>query len=247
MKLQVLGSSSFGNCYILSNDSEALILEAGVNFKLVKQALNFNLRKAVGCVVTHEHGDHSQFMSDFLKAGIKVYTGRKTHETCHTDRHHNAVMISNNQLVEIGSFKVLPFDVQHDAAEPYGFIINHPEMGNMLFITDTYYVKNTFSNIHNILIEANYSQKIIKQKQADGYLDPHLKNRIIESHMSLETCLDFLKANDLSAVNNIVLIHLSNGNSHAVDFKAAVSELTGKTVHVADVGTTIENFNKTPF
>ena len=32
MELKVLGSSSAGNCYILDNGKEALILEAGIAF-----------------------------------------------------------------------------------------------------------------------------------------------------------------------------------------------------------------------
>ena len=40
MKLKILGSSSEGNCYILENDKEALILEAGVSFGKVKKALD---------------------------------------------------------------------------------------------------------------------------------------------------------------------------------------------------------------
>ena len=58
MKLIVLGSSSSGNCYILDNGKEALIIEAGIRFQEVKKALDFNLRKVVGCVVTHAHNDH---------------------------------------------------------------------------------------------------------------------------------------------------------------------------------------------
>ena len=32
MRLKVLGSGSSGNCYILENDNEALIIEAGLPF-----------------------------------------------------------------------------------------------------------------------------------------------------------------------------------------------------------------------
>ena len=37
MKLRVLGSGSSGNCYILENEAEALIIEAGVPFMEVKK------------------------------------------------------------------------------------------------------------------------------------------------------------------------------------------------------------------
>ena len=64
--------------------------------------------------------------------------------------------------------------------------------------------------------------------------------------MSLETCLDVLRNNDLKMVNNILLIHLSDSNSDEVLFKQEVSDLTGKIVNIANKGLVI-NFDKEPF
>ena len=47
-------------------------------------------------------------------------------------------------------------------------------------------------------------------------------------------------------VNNIILIHLSDGNSNACELQKRIHEATGKTVHFADKGIII-NINKTPF
>ena len=58
--------------------------------------------------------------------------------------------------------------------------------------------------------------------------------------------MDALKANDLTRVNNIVLIHISEGNGDAVAFRDGIAKATGKTVHVAKPGLRI-SFNKTPF
>ena len=54
-----------------------------------------------------------------------------------------------------------------------------------------------------------------------------------------------LSANDLSKVNNIVLIHLSDSNSNEKQFVKEVYELTGKNVCAAYNGMEIP-FNKTP-
>ena len=72
MDLKVLGSSSKGNCYILDNGSEALMIEAGVDFRKVKRALGYDLSRLVGCVITHEHKDHSRYVGDVLKAGVRT-------------------------------------------------------------------------------------------------------------------------------------------------------------------------------
>ena len=74
-------------------------------------------------------------------------------------------MITINVPFYVGNFKVFPFKVMHDAKEPCGFFINHTKIGNLLFITDTYYVPNRFANVNNIMIESNYCDKIIDSKE----------------------------------------------------------------------------------
>jgi ribonuclease BN (tRNA processing enzyme) len=116
----------------------------------------------------------------------------------------------------------------------------------VLFITDTYYCKYTFPGLNNIIIEANYSKEIIDKKFGPDSDKEFLRNRILKSHFSLANCKDILSANDLSQVNNIVLIHLSDSNSDEKQFKKEIHELTNKNVIVASNGMNIP-FLKTPF
>ena len=154
----------------------------------------------------------------------------------------------------IGGFKVMPFDLEHfdivnglkRRVPCLGFLIDHPESGKYIFITDTFYCKHSFDGLNNIIIEANYSKEIIDRKFGADSGKEFLRNRILQSHFSLANCKDMLSANDLSAVNNIVLIHLSDSNSNEKQFVKEVSELTGKNVTAAVNGLEI-NFCKTPF
>jgi len=196
----------------------------------------------VGCIVSHEHGDHAKAIKDVLSNGIKVYATAGTHIACGTFTNHNARVLKSEN-VTIGNFTIKTFDVLHDAAEPCGFLINHSETGNVLFMTDLIYSPYTFRDLNNIIIEANYDHEIAKRKMKDMEF---LRNRVINNHQSLSTCRKFLFDNDLSAVNNIVLIHLSDGNSDANMFQQIVSKETGKNVTIADNGIVL-NFNKTPF
>lgn len=242
MNLTVIGTGSKGNAYLLENGQEALLIECGVNIKAIKQALKFNLAKVVGCIVTHEHGDHAKSIKEVMAAGVNVWATKGTHDACGTTKNHRARVFTDG-VYPLGGFEVMPFDVKHDAADPCGFLIKHPDTGTILFMTDTMYCPYTFKNLHNIIIEANYSHEQIRVKLSEMEF---LKNRVMQSHMSLDTCIDFLKKNDLSKVNNIVLIHLSDGNSDEKLFKSEVEAATGKTVTVADNGTQIQ-FDKTPF
>lgn len=245
MKLKVINSNSSGNSYILDGGKETLLLELGVKFPLIKKGLNFDLSKVVSAIVTHDHLDHAKSIPDAMASGIDVYASKGTFSKFKTPVHRTKI-VKAHELFQVGEFRVMPFDIKHDAEEPLGFLINHPESGNILFLTDTYYSPYTFKNLNNIIIETNYSQEIINQKLRDNPEFGFLRNRVLKSHMSLETCKKFLSANDLSKVNNIVLIHLSNGNSDEKYFKSEIELLTCKNVFVADAGVEID-FNKTPF
>ena len=255
MQLRILGSNSAGNCYILENETESLIIECGVRFDAIKKGLRFNLKKVVGCLISHEHGDHCKGVKETIAAGIKVYASEGTFSGMGIDTsHHRAIVIEPGNdddkpsvMFEVGSFKIIPFNVKHDAQQPVGFLINHAETGTILFVTDTYYVAKKFRGLNNIIVECNYSQEILDGKMRSGASPEFLRNRIFKSHMNLNTCKELLRANDLTAVNNIVLIHLSDSNSNAKQFKKEIQACTGKTVYVAEAGMLIENFNKNPF
>lgn len=246
MILSILGSSSNGNCYVIQNETEALVLECGVSFKEVKKALNFNISKVVGALVSHEHGDHSNYINDFLMARIPTYMSAGTLSKLNLKSKFQPSVIEEAKKFKIGNFTVYPFKVKHDAKEPFGFYINHPETGNVLFATDTYFLPNRFANLNNILIEANYRTDLLKRNIDAGKIPKMLQDRTLQSHMSFETCKEALLANDLSQVNNIILIHLSDSNSCEDSFKKDMYLATCKTIHIAKKGLTIE-FNKHPF
>jgi phosphoribosyl 1,2-cyclic phosphodiesterase len=217
--------------------------------KHIKQALNFDLSGVVGCLVSHEHADHCKGVYGVISSGINTYALKETHLAMHTIDSHRAKAFETNEGVllthQIGSFKVLPFKVKHDVP-CVGFLVQHKECGKLLFITDSYYCPFVFKGLNNIICEANYSEEIIKKKYGVGTDKYFLHNRILKSHMSLETCCDMLGANDLTAVNNIVLIHLSDTNSDERIFKSEVEKITGKNVSVASNGMEIE-MGVTPF
>ncbi|MGG5506748.1 MULTISPECIES: MBL fold metallo-hydrolase [unclassified Myroides] len=244
MKLKVIGTGSRGNAYLLYNEQEALLIECGVVFKKIKEALNFDFSKVVGCILTHEHGDHNKAIDDILKSLIKVYASEGTLRATNHQNHHNASIVRSKKMFKIGGFSIIPFDVKHDVNEPLGFLINHNDCGVTLFLTDTFYSPYRFKGLNNLIVEANFCEDIIEEKLK---LDKaFLKNRILKSHLSIQKCIDLLRINDLSQVNNIVLIHLSDSNSNELEFKEKVHAVTGKTTFVANDGLEIE-FNKTPF
>lgn len=227
MVLKVLASGSAGNSYILENDKEAFIIEAGIPFKELIRHVDH--RKIVGCVVSHEHKDHSAYVGQYCMRGIKVFT---------------PYSISKENALNTGicfgsdSFSFECFDNHHNVP-CYGFRIWHKDIGYLIFATDTGYIEYTFKDVSHWLIECNNSKELMDSAVENG-LHPSLADRIVKDHMSLETCKDYLSKNDLSHTRNIVLIHLSDGNSNAEQFQREIHELTKKDTYIAEKGLTID-------
>ena len=231
IEIRALASGSRGNCYWVTDGSTPLLLECGIRFKDIQRGLNFKVSELAGCIVTHEHKDHCKALKDMVKAGVVCYMSAGTAEALGAEG-HRVHKIAPLQTFKVGSWQILPFEVQHDAAEPLGFLLASGD-GKLLYATDTYYLKYRFNGLTHIMIECNYSADILQANEDAGLLPKGLRDRIIQSHFSLDNVKEFLKANDLSKVEEIWLIHLSDGNSDAERFKREIQELTGKMVFVA--------------
>jgi len=231
MELRVLGSNSSGNGYILTNGVETLILECGIKFSEVKKSLNFNISTIAGALVSHSHGDHSKYIKEFLQYGVTVLSGKETFKAKGI-KHHNAKDIEPLKGYQLGNFKVIPFDLKHDVP-CLGYIIDNPDMGRLVFITDTFLCKYKFPDVNHWLIEANYSDEILEKSSS------HYKNRVYTSHLSIDTAKGILKANNLSKTGIIILCHLSDGHSNEREFIKQIQEEFGVISVVADKGLTV--------
>ena len=246
MKLNVIGSSSDGNAYVLQNEDEALLLEAGMPWSEIRKVLDWNTLKIRGCLITHEHGDHAGHVHELLKDGQDIYCSQGTADNLRYRDSRRPHIIRAGEELRLGGFRILPFATRHDAAEPLGFYINHPETGNILFATDTYYLPHTFQDLNHVMIECNYSLPILKDNIAKGLVPPAVARRTLESHMSLENCHTTLQANDLTKVRRIILLHLSPNNSDSEGFRMSIQEETHRPTIVAQPWQTV-NMNKKPF
>ena len=238
MILYTIGTGSSGNCYLLREGNEILILDAGVKpTQRISKAL-YDLRpaKAVGCLVTHEHGDHSAAAQGLNRMGIKCFG---TPGTCKAlGGWMNAITPYDpsrckQDIKEFGdAFLVMAFKTNHDAAEACGFLITNTLTGErMVYATDTYYMTYRFPGIHYWLIECNYCEELITEDTP-----PILEKRLRESHMSLDSLCQVFQANDLSPCRKIVLCHMSNDRGDPDMMKRRIRDQTHKPVEVTRAG-----------
>jgi len=229
MEIKVLALSSKGNCIYVSDGKTGLLLDCGLPVKEIKRGLNFGLTQVEACLLTHCHQDHAKAAKDIIKAGIDLYASPATVEALGLTG-HRVMTVKSMEKFEVGSLKILAFDAVHDV-ETLGFLLASPPY-KVLYLIDSAYCKYRFTGLTHLLVGCNYSMDILRQNVADGALTMELKNRIIRSHMGLETLKGMLKANDLSQVEAVYLLHLSDGNSDAERFKKEIRALTGKPVYI---------------
>lgn len=224
MKIINLGTSSSGNAFIVHGSTSRLLLECGFRYNLLLEKSGFDLPD--NCLLTHEHGDHSKAVKKYIRQGGKVWTSQGTQEALGIETN----TAKHNEYIEIDGFLVLPFNAEHDCAEPLGYLMQDLKTKEaLLFATDTYFLRYKFPDemLTHILIECNFDRETLSPDVNDLHLE-----RVFESHMSLQDLKLMLKANDLSKVESIFLCHMSGDNLMPEKARKEIKALTGKPVYL---------------
>lgn len=229
MRLKCIASGSSGNCYLLTSDSgETLILDCGIPIKEIKKGLNWNIKDVVGVLCTHQHLDHSKSVKDFEAMGIPVFAPYRSLKP----------MIIGDYRLKVQAFDLTTVDgrwthTNADGSECpcYGFLITHPEMGRMLYITDTELIKWRFKDINHILLGVNYDKDLIDMDNTGK------ANHVFRGHLSIDTACDFVKANYSDSLQNVIMCHLSSENADRDSFIEKMKKVAcGANVDVAEPG-----------
>ncbi len=228
-----LASSSRGNAYLLQAEGvQPLLLEAGLPIRQLRDKLRdhgVSLADLAGCLVSHEHGDHAKAVKDLLKAGVDCYASLGTIRALSVM--HHRIHIVSSAVFRVNEWVVRPFDLEHDAEEPKGFLIattfGARDTDSLLFIPDTSFLENRFQGVTMIAVECNNISELLSKNILKGHIPAIVGRRVRRNHMSLENLIQMLKANDLSRCRQIFLMHLSDSNSDERAMKEAVQAATG--------------------
>ena len=115
--------------------------------KEMLETIDYQTSKVSGCLLSHVHGDHSEYIRNFMKYGIDVYTSDEVHSDIETVYGEKTKCLQRMKKYSIGSFDVIAFQVPHNDTECDGFLITHEGIGKLLFITDAEYCPYNFSKI----------------------------------------------------------------------------------------------------
>jgi phosphoribosyl 1,2-cyclic phosphodiesterase len=222
-KIQIHATGSKGNAYSIIDGDRQIMIDPGIRFKLLQKATNFTLSKYDFFLLSHEHRDHSRSIVDLLRMGKNCYMSQGTRDSMGI-LDSAALYISSQMPFARDGWQVMPFEIEHDAAEPLGFLILSPSGKKILFATDTCYIRFKFSGVTHWMVECNYSEEILVENTE---LTDAVKDRIRASHFEIGNVKEFFAAQDLSATEEIYLIHLSDHNSDAKKFVETIKNLTG--------------------
>ena len=231
IEVKAIASGSTGNAYLLDDGAgHKLLLECGIPFDKLLKALKFNLLQLSGCLLTHEHQDHSKAAKELLKHSVRIFCSKGTAKALGIDDHWNCKAVP--ELMETAvdeAWTFVPIKAEHDAAEPFIYLIRSKfAKAHILFATDTYFIRYKMPlDLTHILILCHYSMEHLNENIADGVVDASRKRRILHSHMNLDTLKEFIAANKFPLLEAVFLIHLSNDNSEEDRMIKEIEELTG--------------------
>ena len=216
MKFESFYSSSRANLYcVTAANGKRLLIECGCTWKKLQKALNHDLSDIVGCLLTHEHKDHSKCVEDVLENGIDVYASAGTFDALGVV-HRKALRIYDMERFTIDDmFMIFPFPVNHDANEPLGFIVvEKGSLESLLFVTDTSHIKQKFGLAFSIIaLCCNYDGDLLRKREEAGEINTEFAKRLLTSHMERGVTKKYIADScNLSKCTEIHLLHMSGDN-----------------------------------
>lgn len=216
MEVINLGSGSSGNCYIISNGDKNVLIEAGVSRE---KALNRNhgfLPSIDLIVISHEHQDHAKYIKSWIdRTSCPILASKGTIKGI-KDRwcllpEYRCICSKTGVFLDINGISVAMFDVNHDANEPTGFVINVNGQ-KCLYVTDTFKVNYRFKGINTFLVEANYSRELLEEWYTSSKSGRIVGRRLSRAHFEVRDSIDFVSKSLDSSTESVYLIHISTND-----------------------------------
>lgn len=176
--------------------------------------------------------------------GIRVYMPEQVKENYQSEL--LAIPVSPMKTFTVDELSVIPFGVPHDEdVTCFAYLISGDSFGKLLYMTDCIYCKYNLSNqgINHFLVECHHSNDLLEE-----YDNSALRDRVLQSHMDLQTCKEFIRVNKTGNLRNVILCHIGRNSGAGEYFASEMRKITGQNipVMVAEPGLTVE-LMKEPF
>lgn len=233
-----LNSGSNGNCYYIGNESEGVLIDAGISCRETEKRmkrLGLSPRKLKAIFVTHEHGDHIHGVPNISKKfQLPVYiTPGTLQNTNFKIEQHLIRTFQAYEKITIGELTVIPFPKTHDAQDPHSFVVANDRVRVGVF-TDIgmlcEHVTTQFSQCHAAFLESNYDVDMLE----NGRYPFALKNRIRngQGHLSNAQAAALFADYRPPFMSHLILAHLSRNNNRPKLVEDTFQKIAGNTTIV---------------
>jgi phosphoribosyl 1,2-cyclic phosphodiesterase len=229
MKLKTISSGSEGNCYVVEYDNRYLVLDAGVPEHKIMQAVDYKPSAIIGVFITHWHNDHSKAAKDLIKKGIHVSMPQATADALSIKKTYCLHIMEHGERFNVrkhNDVSVMPFDVKHDVPN-MGYLFKLGKK-KIVYITDAVDIPVKFKGIHALIVECNF----INETLLASDLHDKLKQRIANTHLSLEILSAYVKSMDRSKLKSITLVHISDKRGRNQKMIDTIQNIVGDKVKV---------------
>lgn len=226
LKFVSLGSGSSGNCYVLSTEKSCIIIDAGISIRTMKKHLK-DIRMSLDTVdavfITHDHADHIKAVGHLANdMGKPIYSTEKVHlginrNYCVSSKltAEHIRIINKDEPIQIGDFKVVPFDIPHDSSDCVGY---HVEAEGVVFClaTDVGHVtpvlEKQVESADYLVLEANHDEDMLMMGTYPAYLKGRIRGD--KGHLCNKESARLLAEHATPKLKHVWLCHLSEENNH---------------------------------
>lgn len=237
LKYISFGSGSSGNCSMLWDSTEALIIDAGVGTRMLKKYFReygISLPPFTSILITHDHADHVKCVGSLShEHTLSVYATQAVHDGIDKNYCVNRKVPSGlrhyvdyEKAVEIGNFRVTPFPVPHDSTDNVGYQVEWQDKV-FVIITDAGCVTESMAahirQANYLVLEANHDLEMLDQGPYPYILKQRIKSDT--GHLSNVDCAKALIQFATPSLKHVWLCHLSQENNHPVLAEKTVEQL----------------------
>lgn len=230
-----INSGSNANCYYVGNEQEAVLIDAGLSCreteKRMKQ-LGLPIENIKAIFISHEHSDHITGVPGLSKKfQLPVYITAPTYQNSNIPVEPSLLnTFTKKETFSFGRITVIPFSKQHDAADPYSFVITDGTT-TIGVMTDIGYackqVLTYFKKCDAVFLESNYCPALLE----NGNYPWHLKKRISsdQGHLSNQQALELFRDYRSPHLQLLILSHLSKNNNNPALVESLFLPIAGNT------------------
>ncbi|RMH16227.1 MAG: MBL fold metallo-hydrolase [Acidobacteria bacterium] len=234
MRLAILGSGSSGNAVVVVSGGRRILLDAGFSCREIEKrlkALGEDAAELDALLLTHDHADHVRGAARLVRRHrLPLYATGGTLQAAGLaplDGASPAVrVIRSGEPFVVAGFRVEPFRLPHDAAEPVGFVIED-EAGCRLGLLGDLGCRSQLAwgrlrDLDCLILETNHDLGMLR----GGPYPWFLKQRIAGRHGHLSNGDAAAGVVDLVSerLRRVVLYHLSRTNNQPALALATVGE-----------------------